>query len=121
MNEEEKESFKFLKDVCKAGFNSRILGSYDLKNILNIIEKQQDEIESYKERYENMKWYFDNQKNNLIHKNRIKEKIKLLKDIKKAYCYKQLTEDYLKGAIEQLEELLANGQESDQEGGQEDE
>lgn len=46
MNEEEKESFEFLKGVCKAGFNSRILGSYDLKNIANIIRKQQKEKEA---------------------------------------------------------------------------
>ena len=121
MNEEEKKTFKFLKNIYKLNFKSCTLENIDIKNIVNIIEKQQDEIESFKERYENMKWYFDNQKDNLIHKNRIKEKIKLLKDRKKAYCYKQLTEDYLKGAIEQLEELLASGQESDQEGGQEDE
>ena len=47
---------------------------------------------------------------NYISKDIIKKQqkeIELLKDIKKANCYKQITtEDYLKGAIEQLEELL---------------
>lgn len=46
-----------------------------------------------------------------IHKDKIKEKIELLKDILKAKekdenIYKQIPIEYLKGAIEQLEELL---------------
>lgn len=77
MNEEEKESFKFLKDVCKAGFNSRILGSYDLKNILNIIERQQKEIEDLKndhiDFWINTKEVEDMVRGKFINKDKIKE------------------------------------------------
>lgn len=50
-------------------------------------------------------------KNNYISKDKIKEKLELLKDILKAKekdgnIYKQIPIEYLKGAIEQLEELL---------------
>ena len=50
--------------------------------LANKIEKQQKIIEEYKEHYENMKWYYDNQKDNLIHKDKMKEKIKKAKEIK---------------------------------------
>lgn len=75
-----------------------------------VIKKQQKEIESYKERYENMKWYFDNQEDNLIHKNKIKEKIEELESVldlaendKRFAKYKK---EALKEEIEDLKELL---------------
>ena len=59
-----------------------------------------------REREEQLLCHYIEKNINTQWKEEIKEKIELLKDIKKANCYKQLTEDYLKGAIEQLEELL---------------
>lgn len=88
MNEEEKFAISYINNCYEfAKMSNRNLfpdWHYEqFKMLLNLINKQQKEIESYKERYENMKWYFDNQENNLIYKNKIKEKIEDLKKYKK--------------------------------------
>lgn len=45
MNEQEKKTFKFLKDVYNLNFKSCTIENCDIKNIVNIIEKQSKEIE----------------------------------------------------------------------------
>lgn len=93
--------------------NKVISTEYVEKNYISkdIIKKQQKEIEDLKndhiDFWINTKEVEDIVRGKFINKDKIKEEIELLKDIKKANCYKQITtEDYLKGAIEQLEELL---------------
>lgn len=46
-----------------------------IDNVLNLIEKQQKEIENLKEQNKNLNWYFENQKDNFVHKDKIKAKI----------------------------------------------
>lgn len=48
MDEQEKKSFKFLKDIYNLNFKSCTLENCDIKNIVNIIEKLQKEIEYLK-------------------------------------------------------------------------
>ena len=48
----------------------------DIRIVLNLIEKQQKEIEELKEKNEFLNWYFENQKGNFIHKDKIKAKMK---------------------------------------------
>lgn len=43
------------------------------------LEKENKEL---KEKYENINWYFENQKDNFVHKNKIKNKIKELEEDK---------------------------------------
>lgn len=45
------------------------------KTLVNLIEKQQKEIEELKEKNKNLNWYFENQKDNFVHKDKIKAKI----------------------------------------------
>ena len=45
-----------------------------------VIEKQQKEIEELKEKNKFLNWYFENQKDNFVHKDKIKAKIEEVKD-----------------------------------------
>ena len=49
-----------------------------INTILNLIEKQTKEIEELKEKNKFLNWYFENQKENFIHKDKIKAKIDYL-------------------------------------------
>ena len=49
-----------------------------INTILNLIEKQFKEIEELKEKNKFLNWYFENQKENFIHKDKIKAKIDYL-------------------------------------------
>ena len=51
-----------------------------INTILNLIEKKSKEIEELKEKNEFLNWYFENQKENFIHKDKIKAKIEEVKD-----------------------------------------
>lgn len=50
------------------------------KRALTDIEKENEEL---KEKYENINWYFENQKDNFVHKNKIRTKIKELEEEQK--------------------------------------
>ena len=100
MSDEEKKAIELLKKLQKKtpyiiwGDGTPYNKNNQIQTILNLIDNQQKEIEEkstiimagaekvkqlekeikeYKEHYENMKWYYDNQKDNLIHKDKIKE------------------------------------------------
>ena len=51
------------------------LDIHNLRIVLNLIEKQSKEIEELKEKNKNLNWYFENQKDNFVHKDKIKAKI----------------------------------------------
>ena len=48
--------------------------------VLKLIKKQSKEIEELKEKNKNLNWYFKNQKDNFVHKDKIKAKIEEVKD-----------------------------------------
>ena len=142
MNEQEKKTFKFLKDVYNLNFESCTIENCDIKNIVNIIEKLQKEIEDLKtltreyEAYElgegnkiiiaSKEWfadgYFKNFLSDYISKDKIKEEIENLKQYKEEIKEEKDTEYYTTlRIIKALRKLLVSGQESDQEGGQENE
>lgn len=50
------------------------------KETLNLIDKLQKENEELKEKYKNINWYFENQKDNFVHKDKIRNKIKELEE-----------------------------------------
>lgn len=100
MNEQEKKTFKFLKGVYNLNFKMCSMENADIKNIINIIEKLQKEIEDLKtitreyDAYElgegnkimiaSKEWfnngYFEE---HYISKDKIKEKIKDLRQYEK--------------------------------------
>ena len=58
----------------------------DIKNlsllkIVDIVNEQSKEIEELKEKNEFLNWYFENQKENFIHKDKIKEMLEIKEDI----------------------------------------
>lgn len=114
MSEEEKKAIKDcdiifinLEDMLSEESANDYRNSY--KILKNLIDKQQKEIEEYKEHYENMKWYYDNQKDNLIHKDKIREKIKKCKENEKDFAFidnKSYARDFNRDLIKAYEELL---------------
>lgn len=82
MNEEEEKSFKFLKDLSQSGFNSRLLGKDEMKDIVNIIEKQQIEIKKLKDELReerNLNVEVLRTLKECVHKDRLKEIINIYK------------------------------------------
>lgn len=69
LSDEEKEALEILNNTEWDGF---------MITIKNLIEKQSKEIEELKEKNKFLNWYFENQKENFIHKDKIKAKIEEL-------------------------------------------
>lgn len=100
MNEQEKKTFKFLKDIYNLNFKSCTIENCDIKNIVNLVEKLQKEIEDLKtltreyEAYEfgegnkimiaSKEWFNNGYfKEHYISKDKIKEKIEDLRQYEK--------------------------------------
>ena len=80
MSDEEKKAIESLIEIREfANLSSykdtKINQLNAIDTILNLIEKQSKEIEELKEKNEFLNWYFENQKENFIHKDKIKAKI----------------------------------------------
>ena len=81
LSDEEKKAIKdlmeeivILKENSEMIIDSKELLKYK-ETLLNLIEKQSKEIEELKEKNKNLNWYFENQKDNFVHKDKIKAKI----------------------------------------------
>lgn len=57
-----------------------IVNAKDMNIVVTLVENQQKEIEELKEKNKNLNWYFENQKDNFVHKDKIKAKIEEVKD-----------------------------------------
>lgn len=142
MNEDEKEAIECLELVIdsESDIETEDLTNKCIINILNLIKKQQKKIEKLEDRNKTLEIEFEikkyckvnelasdlmfyknlarNYQGNCISKDKIKEKIEEIT----SYAYTSVAErDCQDYAIQVLKELLQSGQESDQEGGQEDE
>ena len=71
LSDEEKKEYEELKSLLYQG----TLTQYGKRKLIDIIEKQSKEIEELKEKNEFLNWYFENQKENFVHKDKIKAKI----------------------------------------------
>ena len=125
MSDEEKKAFESVKDMFEdvtiKDIDEQSITIYgvamlDVIKVLNIVEKQQKEIEELKEKNKNMidfsklrLSYYDNGKGmqviieGFISKNKIKEKIEEYKDYKNTVMYKKYNYEEI---IKVLEELL---------------
>lgn len=100
MNEQEKKTFRFLKDVYNLNFKMCSMENADIKNIINIIEKLQKEIEDLKtitreyDAYElgegnkimiaSKEWFNNGYfKEHYISKDKIKEQIRMVEETKR--------------------------------------
>ena len=73
LSDEEKEALEILK--LYFGEEPTLNITKYVNIVLNLIEKQQKEIEELKEKNKFLNWYFENQKDNFVHKDKIKSKI----------------------------------------------
>ncbi len=76
LSDEEKKEYEELKSLLYTG----TISQYGKRKLIDLIEKQQKEIEELKEKNENLNWYFENQKDNFVHKDKIKAKIEEYKE-----------------------------------------
>ena len=74
MSDEEKKEYEELKSLLYTG----TISQYGKRKLIDLIEKQSKEIEELKEKNKFLNWYFENQKDNFVHKNKIKAKIEEL-------------------------------------------
>ena len=83
MSDEEKKALEridYIQDfiIENGQYNADVNDMEYFSRIKNLIEKQQKEIEELKEKNKFLNWYFENQKENFIHKDKIKAKIDYL-------------------------------------------
>lgn len=79
MSDEEKKALEridYIQDfiIENGQYNADVNDMEYFSKILNLIAKQQKEIEELKEKNNNLNWYFENQKDNFVHKDKIKAK-----------------------------------------------
>ncbi len=86
LSDEEKKAIKdcdiifiTLEDMMSEESANDYRKSYNI--LKNLIEKQSKEIEELREKNKNLNWYFENQKENFIHKAKIKAKIEECREI----------------------------------------
>lgn len=125
MNEEEKKAIDYFKNL-DISFNTLLridLNGFEnaINTLLNLIEKQQKEIEELGNRKAENYYHWQHLEAKIINKiEELEKKIYVVipneyNQLERINVFKNI------GAIEVLKELLQDGQESDQEGGQEDE
>ena len=85
LSDEEKKAIKNIKKEFEKNHILPDIANEDLGTLLNLIEKQSKEIEELKEKNKNLNWYFKNQKDNFVHKDKIKAKIEELENQKKQW------------------------------------
>ena len=83
MSDEEKKALEridYIQDfiIENGQYNADVNDMEYFSRIKNLIEKQQKEIEELKEKNKFLNWYFENQKDNFVHKDKIKAKIDYL-------------------------------------------
>ena len=85
MSDEEKKAIEVIKGLAVYYDDYSLLDEEEIEEneevnnsiniVINLIEKLQKEIEELKEKNKFLNWYFENQKENFIHKDKIKAKI----------------------------------------------
>lgn len=103
MNKEEKDIGKIMEEML----NRPLDLIEENKKLKKKIDKLQKENKNLKEKYKNINWYYENQKDNFVHKDKIRAKIKELEEKDKMFKL-DLPEDatIYQFTIEILEELL---------------
>ena len=116
MSDEEKKALEridYIQDfiIENGQYNADVNDMEYFSRIKNLIEKQQKEIEELKVKNKFLNWYFENQKEDFIHKDKIKAKMEEYEKMKEATkmdttYYGEKRRSVIEGLIAELQSFL---------------
>lgn len=98
MSDEEKKAIEMLRNYDNEDNLHKIHQSINV--VLNLIEKQQKEIEELKEEREYLNCIIESDKDNYINKDKIKAKIEFIKSLKEKFYYEENVISILQSLLE---------------------